>query len=78
MSRGQSESLSRPDSAMKMAQQLFQHSGKSLEELGREMGYEAGTARRAAWQFLHKTSDPRLSMLRRFARAMGVDVKDLL
>ena len=42
-------------------------------QLGREMGHED-----TAWQFLRKTAAPRLSMLRRFAKAMGVDVRELL
>jgi len=67
-----------PDNAMLKARELFAESGLSLEELGQHMGYEAGTARRAAWQFLNKTNDPRLSMLRRFAEAVGADLKDIL
>ena len=63
---------------MKKAQALFDKSGKTLEELGSAMGYEAGIARRAAWQFLNKTTDPRLSMLCRFAEAMGIELKELL
>ena len=63
---------------MKKAQHLFDKSGKTLEEIGLAMGYEAGTARRAAWQFLNRTSDPRLSMLCRFAEALGVELKDML
>jgi hypothetical protein len=35
-------------------------------------------ARKSAWQSLNKTNDPRLSMLRRFAKAVGVEVKDRL
>jgi transcriptional regulator with XRE-family HTH domain len=66
------------DPVMKKAAKLFAKSGKSLEQLGLNMGYEGDTARKAAWQFLNKTSDPRLSMLRRFAKAIGVPVKDLL
>jgi len=66
------------DSAMKKALKLFGDSGKSLDQLGQEMGYEGETARKAAWQFLHKVNDPRLSSLRRFANAMDVDVKELL
>jgi hypothetical protein len=42
------------------------------------MGYEGYVARKAAWQFLNKTSDPRLSMLRRFAKAVGVPVEELV
>jgi transcriptional regulator with XRE-family HTH domain len=66
------------DPAMKKARQLFEKSGKSLDELGQEMGYKGGTARKSAWQFLNRTADPRLSMLRRFAKAMGIDVRSLL
>jgi transcriptional regulator with XRE-family HTH domain len=66
------------DPAMKKARQLFKKSGKSLDQLGQEMGYEGDVARKSAWQFLNRTVDPRLSMLRRFAKAMGVAVKELL
>ena len=65
------------DPVMERVRAMFEASGKSLEQLGREMGYE-DTARQSAWQFLRKTTDPRLSMLRRFAKAMGVDVRELL
>lgn len=67
-----------PDATMKKLKELFDSSGLSLEELGQQMGYEEGTARRAAWQFLNKTSDPRLSMLRRFASAVGVELKEIV
>ena len=63
---------------MKRATAIFAASGMSLDQLGTDMGYEGDTARKAAWQFLNKTSDPRLSMLRRFAKAMGMSVADLL
>lgn len=36
------------------------------------------TAHRSAWQFIQKTNDPRLSMLRKFASAVGVKVSALL
>ena len=49
-----------------------------LDELGVAMGYEGEVARKSAWQFLNKTADPRLSMLRRFAKAMGITVEELL
>ncbi len=45
---------------------------------GLKMGYPEETARKSAWQFIRQTGDPRLSMLRRFAKAMGVDVRELL
>ena len=36
------------------------------------MGYSPGMARRSAWQFLQKTNDPRISMLRKFALGIAV------
>lgn len=63
---------------MQKAKELFEASGMSLEQLGQQMGYEEGTARRAAWQFLNKTNDPRLSMLSRFAEAVGTSVAELV
>lgn len=66
------------DPAMRKAAAVFEASGKSLDQLGTDMGYEGPTARKSAWQFLNKTADPRLSMLRRFAKAMGVPLAELL
>ena len=63
---------------MRKVKNLFDCSGLSLEQLGQQMGYEPGTARRSAWQFINKTNDPRLSMLLRFASAVGVPVVNLL
>jgi transcriptional regulator with XRE-family HTH domain len=57
---------------------IFEKSGISLDELGQRMGYSGEAARKSAWQFLNKTSDPRLSMLQRFAEAMNVSVVDLV
>jgi transcriptional regulator with XRE-family HTH domain len=68
----------RPEAVMRKAQKAFEISGKTLEELGTAMGYQKGVARRAAWQFLNKTSDPRLSMLQRFAEALDIELRDLL
>jgi hypothetical protein len=39
------------------------------------MGYRDDTA---AWQFLKKTTDPRLSMLQRFAEATRTTLVDLV
>ena len=64
--------------AMLHVRELFKASGKTLDELGVAMGYEGDVARKSAWQFLNKTADPRLSMLRRFAKAMGITVEELL
>lgn len=60
------------DPAVLKARALFKESAKTLEELGVAMGYDATDARKSAWQFLNKTVDPRLSMLRRFAAAMNI------
>lgn len=66
------------DPAMKKIGKLFEQSGKSLDELGLAMGSSPDTARMYAWQFLNRVDDPRLSSLRKFAKAVGVSVKDLL
>jgi hypothetical protein len=66
------------DPVMKKVRALFEKSGLSLHELGLRMNYPERSARKSAWQFIQKTDDPRLSMLRRFAKAMGVDLKELL
>jgi len=55
---------------------LFKESGLSLVELGRRMGYAEETARQAAWQFM-KSQDPRLSMLRKFAKALSISLDEL-
>ncbi len=64
--------------AMLRARNLFQQSGLSLQELGTRMGYPRSVARRAVWQFLNKTKDPRVRMLERFADAMGMTLADLI
>jgi hypothetical protein len=42
------------------------------------MGYGGAVARKSAWQFLRRTNDPRMSMLRRFASAVGVTLHELV
>jgi len=63
---------------MERANLLFKRSGLSLDELGQRMGYSGDLARKSAWQFLTKTTDPRLSMLERFAEALNVSLVDLV
>jgi transcriptional regulator with XRE-family HTH domain len=63
---------------MGRAKLLFDRSGLSLDELGQRMGYSGPAARKSAWQFLKKTTDPRLSMLTKFAEALNVSVVDLV
>ena len=62
---------------MAKVRSLFAASGLTLGALGRRMGYPAATARQSAWQFM-RSGDPRISMLRRFARAMGMPVEELV
>jgi len=62
---------------MKRVRAKFKASGLSLEELGQKMGNTA-TPRQSAWQFLNKTTDPKLSVLFRFAEAVAADPKELL
>jgi transcriptional regulator with XRE-family HTH domain len=68
----------KPADTMERARKLFAKSGLSLDELGHRMGYSGDLARKSAWQFLNKTTDPRLSMLKRFAEALNVTVVDLV
>jgi predicted lysophospholipase L1 biosynthesis ABC-type transport system permease subunit len=42
------------------------------------MGYTEANARKSAWQFLQKTTDPRVSMLARFAEALNISIVDLV
>jgi transcriptional regulator with XRE-family HTH domain len=66
-----------PDRVILRARELFAQSGLTLDGLGQRMGYARGAARKSAWQFLNKTADPRLSMLRKFALAVGVPITEL-
>jgi transcriptional regulator with XRE-family HTH domain len=66
------------EKTMVRARLLFDRSGLSLSELGNRMGYSEASAKKSAWQFLRKTTDPRLSMLERFAEALNVTLGDLV
>jgi transcriptional regulator with XRE-family HTH domain len=65
------------DPAMAAVRERFAKSGMTQQELGERMGYAPGSARQAVSQFL-KSGDPQISMLRRFANALGISVKTLL
>jgi transcriptional regulator with XRE-family HTH domain len=69
--------MGKSDLIMAAVRARFEKSKLSLDELGLKMGYPKETARKSAWQFLNKTNDPRLSMLRKFAAAVGCSVKSL-
>lgn len=66
-----------PDPAMLRVRTAFEKSKMTLDELGQKMGYDPSIARKSVWQFM-KTNDPRLSMLRRFAKAVGVSIEELV
>ena len=66
-----------PD-VMGKARRLFEKSGLSLDELGQRMGYVGDVSRKSAWQFLHRTVDPRLSMLKKFSEALNISLVDLV
>ena len=66
------------DPVMAQVRAKFEKSKLTLDELGEKMGYPKESARKSAWQFIHKTNDPRLSMLRKFAAAVGATVKSLV
>jgi transcriptional regulator with XRE-family HTH domain len=62
---------------MQTVRERFDRSGLTLQALGEQMGYPSQSARQSASQFL-QTGDPQISMLRRFAEAMGVSLATLL
>lgn len=66
------------DPIMENVRSRFAKSGLTLDQLGERMGYPTESARKSAWQFIHKTNDPRLSMLRRFCEAVEVSLPTLL
>lgn len=66
------------DPVMAAVRTRFEKSKLSLDELGLKMGYPKESARKSAWQFIHRTNDPRLSMLRKFAVAVGTSLKSLV
>jgi len=62
---------------MAAVRERFAKTEWTQQELGERMGYAPTTARQAVSQFL-KSGDPQISMLRRFAKAIGISVKSLL
>lgn len=65
------------DPSMRKVRKLFEASQMTQQELGEKMGYQSTSARQAVFQFL-KSGDPQISMLRRFAKAMGVKLDSLI
>jgi transcriptional regulator with XRE-family HTH domain len=64
------------DPAIVKARELFDASGKTLEEVGLAMGFAPAVARKSVWQLLNKIDDPKLSTLRNFATALGVPMSE--
>lgn len=65
------------DPSMAKVRERFEKSCLTYHELGLKMGYPPRTARQSVWQFL-KSSDPRIGMLRKFAKAMEMSVEELI
>jgi hypothetical protein len=65
------------DPTMRKVRKLIADSGKSQHEIGLAMGYPAETARQSIFQFA-KSADPRIGTLRKFAKAMGLKLEDLI
>lgn len=49
----------------------------TLQELGLRMGFDESSAKQAVFQFL-KSKNPRIDSLRRFARASGLSLTELV
>ena len=65
------------DPVMQKIRRHFELSGMTQGELGERMGYKKEKARQAVWRFL-RTTDPHISMLRKFAEAMEISLDSLL
>ena len=65
------------DPVMQAVQERVEASGLTQQALGEKMGYPTESARSSVSQFL-KSGDPHISMLRRFADAMGISLATLL
>ncbi|MDZ4659450.1 MAG: hypothetical protein SH868_17915 [Bythopirellula sp.] len=65
------------DPTMRKVRKLIEASGKTQQEIGVSMGYPAASARQAVFQFV-KSGDPRIGTLRKFAKAMGVKLENLI
>ncbi len=65
------------DPVMEAVRQRAAESGLTQQVLGEKMGYAPESARQSVSQFL-KSGDPQISMLRRFAKAVGISLNTLL
>jgi transcriptional regulator with XRE-family HTH domain len=65
------------DPSMAKVKALFEQSGLSMNDLGLKMGFAAEVARQSVFQFM-KSGDPRIGTLRRFAKAIGIEIEELV
>lgn len=68
------------DIAMTKVRELWEQQKSARmtqEKLGVAMGYDQKSARKSVNQFL-KSKDPRISMLRKFAKAVGVPLSEIV
>jgi transcriptional regulator with XRE-family HTH domain len=68
------------DPAMSRVRELWESHkmlGMTQEQLGVAMGYGQKSARKSVSQFL-RTNDPRISMLRKFAKAVDVPLSQII
>ncbi len=65
------------DPVMEAVRQRAAESGLTQQALGEKMGYPPDSARQSVNQFL-RSGDPQISMLRRFAKAVGIGLNTLL
>jgi len=68
------------DPAMAKVREIWakkQDEGWTQQKLGESMGYQPDSARKSVSQFF-KGHDPQISMIRRFAKAVGVAVSTLV
>ena len=69
------------DPAIVRAREIFAKFQKekqfTLDQLGIAMGFESSNARIAAFQFLHDKF-PRIDAIRKFAKAVGVPLSELI
>jgi hypothetical protein len=65
------------DPVMVTIRARFKASELSLHDFGLKMGYQPELARQSVHRFM-RTNDPRISMLRKAAEALSIELKDLI
>lgn len=66
------------DPVMVRIRTVFESSPMSMRELGERMGYRKCHARQIASRMLKVVRNPRIATVRRFAAALGVEIKSLM